>query len=125
MSNRDYEHALPWLRQLAEEAPGDRTAGVELGRALAQTGDPAAALQLLAPALAAGYPDEKGALHALMAQVLRKLGREAEAARAETEARRLSDAFQARSAQSAPSGVDKDHPRNTDHESPDANRFNE
>jgi tetratricopeptide (TPR) repeat protein len=125
MSNRDYAQALPWLRQLADEAPGDRTVGVELGRALAQTGDPAAALQLLAPTLSAGYPDEKGALHALMAQVLRKLGRDAEAAKAETDARRLSDAFQARSARGAPSVTDQDHPKSADHESPDADRFHE
>jgi len=97
MSNRDYDQALPWLRQLAQQAPGDRLVQVELGKALAQTGEPAEALRLLAPALAAGYPDEKGALHALAGRQLRKLGRDAEAARAEAEARRLSDAFQARS----------------------------
>jgi tetratricopeptide (TPR) repeat protein len=96
MTNRDYDQALPWLQQLAAESPGDRTAQVELGRALAQTGKSAEALQYLAPALAAGYPDEKGALHALEARVLRDLGREDEAAKASAEARRLSDAFQAR-----------------------------
>jgi predicted Zn-dependent protease len=99
MSNRDYEQALPWLRQLAQEAPGDRTVQVELGRALAQTGEAAEALRWLTPALAAGYPDEKGALHALLGRELRTLGRNAEAAKAEQEARRLSDAFQARSLQ--------------------------
>ena len=97
MSNRDYEQALPWLRQLAAESPGDRAVSVELGRALAQTGDSAAALQWLQPTLAAGYPDEKGALHALLARVLRKLGRDAEATKAAAEAKRLSDAFQAHS----------------------------
>jgi tetratricopeptide (TPR) repeat protein len=96
MTNRDYDQALPWLQQLAAESPGDRTAQVELGRALAQTGKSAEALQYLAPALAAGYPDEKGALHALESRVLRDLGREDEAAKASAEARRLSDAFQAR-----------------------------
>jgi tetratricopeptide (TPR) repeat protein len=96
MTNRDYNQALPWLQQLAAESPGDRTAQVELGRALAQTGKSAEALQDLAPALASGYPDEKGALHALEARVLRDLGREDEAAKASAEARRLSDAFQAR-----------------------------
>jgi len=99
MSNRDYEQALPWLRQLAQESPGDRTVQVELGRALAQTGEAAEALHWLTPALTAGYPDEKGALHALLGRELRTLGRDAEAARDEQEARRLSDAFQARSAQ--------------------------
>jgi predicted Zn-dependent protease len=96
MSTRDYDQALPWLRQIAAESPGDRSAQVELGRALAQTGNGAEALKYLAPALAAGYPDEKGALHALEARVLRQLGRDQEAARASAEARRLSDAFQAR-----------------------------
>ena len=101
MSNRDYDQALPWLRQLAQETPGDRTVQVELGKALAQTGEAAEALNWLVPALAAGYPDEKGALHALLGRELRKLGRDAEAARAEAEARRLSDAFQARSPEAA------------------------
>ena len=96
MSNRDYDQALPWLRELVHEAPGDRSAQVELGRALAQTGSSAEALQYLAPPLDAGYPDEKGALHALEARVLRDLGRDDEAAKASAEARRLSDAFQAR-----------------------------
>ncbi len=69
---------------------------VELGRALAQTGHSAEALKYLAPPLNAGYPDEKGALNALEARVLRDLGRDEEAARASAEARRLSDTFQAR-----------------------------
>ncbi len=96
MNNRDYDQALPWLRQLAAAAPDDRTAQVELARALAQTGQSADALKYLAPVLAAGYPDEKGALHALEARALRDLGRDDEAAKASAEARRLSDAFQAR-----------------------------
>lgn len=96
MNSRDYDQALPWLRQLTAESPGDPAVAVELGTALAQTGETAEALQWLAPALTAGYPDEKGALHALLGRELRKLGREAEAKKAEAEARRLSDAFQAR-----------------------------
>jgi predicted Zn-dependent protease len=103
VSNREYEQALPWLRQIAAESPGDRSAQVELGRALAQTGNSAEALKYLAPPLDAGYPDEKGALHALEARVLRDLGRDEEAARASAEARRLSDAFQARD-KATPSG---------------------
>lgn len=98
MNNRDYDQALPVLRQLAQEAPGDRTVQVELGKALAQTGAAEEAVSLLGPALAAGYPDEKGALHALLGRALRKLGREAEAAKVEAEARQLSDAFQAQAA---------------------------
>lgn len=96
MNSRDYDQALPWLRELAEESPGDRAVQVELGKALGQTGNAAEALKYLASALAAGYPDEKGALHALEARLLRDVGREDEAARAMAEARRLSDAFQAR-----------------------------
>jgi predicted Zn-dependent protease len=106
MDSRDYSEALKWLRPLAEEEPADRNVQVEFGRALAQTGEPAAALQHLAPALAAGYPDEKGALHALEARVLRELGRDAEAARAAAEARRLSDSFQARNKDGAREGPD-------------------
>jgi tetratricopeptide (TPR) repeat protein len=109
MSNRDYEEALPQLRKLNAESPGDRAVQVELGRALAETGNAADALKYLAPALDAGYPDEKGALHALEARVLRVLGRDAEAAKAAAEARRLSDAFQNRS-------------RNTVGEKPDADQ---
>jgi predicted Zn-dependent protease len=96
MNGRDYEQALPWLRKLSAESPADRSVQVELGRALAQTGHPDEALKALAPALAAGYPDEKGALHSLEARVLRELGRDADAEKAAGEARRLSDAFQAR-----------------------------
>jgi len=94
-NNRDYDQALPWLRQLAQENPGDRTVQVELAKALAQTGADKEAVGLLGPALASGYPDEKGALHALLGRALRKLRREADALKAEAEARRLSDAFQA------------------------------
>ncbi|MGB7188506.1 MAG: tetratricopeptide repeat protein [Acidobacteriaceae bacterium] len=94
MSNRDYDQALPWLRRLSLEAPGDPAVQVQLGTALAETGSAAKALQHLAPALAGGYPDEKGALHALEARILRQLGREKDAAKAAAEARRLSDAFQ-------------------------------
>ncbi len=96
MNNREYADAISLLRKLAVEAPGDHGVGVELGRALAQTGETEEALKLLAPALAAGYPDEKGASHALLARLLRKAGREAEASQAEAEAKRLSDAYQAR-----------------------------
>jgi tetratricopeptide (TPR) repeat protein len=108
MSDRDYAQALPWLRRLTIQAPGDPAAQVELGTALAETGNATEALQHLAPALAGGYPDEKGALHALEARVLRQLGREKEATRAAAEARRLSDAFQ-------------DHRQNTSMHGSDAN----
>jgi predicted Zn-dependent protease len=116
MSNREYDQALPLLQQLAKETPGDRTVRIELGRALAETGKPAESLQWLAPTLAAGYPDDKGALHALMARVLRKLGREAEATKAAAEARRLSDAYQARGGAEA----DRDNGKTSHPEGPDA-----
>ena len=118
MNDRDYDQALPWLRQLVKEASGDRAAQVELGRALAQTGISAEALQWLAPALDSGYPDEKGALHALLASVLRKLGRDDEAAKAEAEARRLSDTYQARGTQLE---TEQDRQKGAAHERPDAN----
>jgi predicted Zn-dependent protease len=95
MDNRDYDQSAKWLGQLAQEDPSDRTVQIELAKALAQTGHPADALQHLSPALAAGYPDEKGALHALESRILRELGRNADAERAAAEARRLSDSFQA------------------------------
>jgi tetratricopeptide (TPR) repeat protein len=97
MTERDYDQALTLLRQLAEEAPGDLNVQVDLGRALVQTNKAAEALQHLEPALKAGYPDEKGALHALEARALRQVGRKDEAEKASAEARRRSDAFQARS----------------------------
>jgi len=95
MNNRDYQQALPWLRQLDAEVPRDRSVQVQLGKALAQTGNTAEALQHLSKALAGGYPDERGALHALEARLLRELGRNSDGAKAAAEARRLSDAFQA------------------------------
>ena len=106
IGSRDYAEALKWLRPLAEEEPADRNIQVEYGKALAQTGDNAAAQQHLGPALAAGYPDEKGALHALEARVLRELGRDAEATKAAAEARRLSDSFQARNKEGVGEGPD-------------------
>jgi predicted Zn-dependent protease len=95
-NERDYDAALPILRQLAQESPADLSAQVEMGRALVQTGKASEALAHLKPALDAGYPDEKGALHALEARALRELGRKAEAEQASAEAKRRSDAFQAR-----------------------------
>jgi tetratricopeptide (TPR) repeat protein len=97
MNAHDYEQALPLLRQLSTEAPGDPAIAIELGRALAQTGQPDEALKWLGSALAAGYPDEKGSSHALQARLLRKLGREQEAVKAEAESRRLSDMYQSHS----------------------------
>jgi predicted Zn-dependent protease len=108
MNNREYDQALPWLRQLASEAPGDHTVQAQLGKALAGTGDAQEALHWLNAALAAGYPDEKGALHALEGRELRILGRNAEAMKAEAEARRLSDAYQARATNGAHGSPNED-----------------
>ncbi len=90
LNNRDYESAVPWLRELAAQDPRDLAIQVQLARALAQTGHANEALPVLQAALRAGYPDSNGATHTLLASVLRKLGRDQEAAKAEAEARRLS-----------------------------------
>jgi len=96
MNDREYDKAVPWLEKMKAESPHDHNVQMELGKALAQTGKSAEALENLQAALAAGYPDEKGALHSLEARLLRQLGRDAEAAKAAAEAKRLSDAFQSR-----------------------------
>jgi hypothetical protein len=46
--------------------------------------------------LDAGYPDEKGSLHALLAAQLRKLGRGQDAKNAADEAGKLADSFEDR-----------------------------
>jgi predicted Zn-dependent protease len=94
MNERDYSSALENLDQLLQKNPNDAWARVQIGIAYAQTGRPQEALQNLQPALAAGYPDERGALHAMLASVLRKLGREEEAQNAAAESTRLSNLFQ-------------------------------
>lgn len=94
MQARDYETALPYLRKLVASNPRDIASRVELGNAAAQTGALEEALHNLQPALARGYPDEKGSLHYLLGSVLKKMGRKAEAEQAFAAARQLSDAFQ-------------------------------
>jgi predicted Zn-dependent protease len=96
MNDREYDKALPWLEKMKAESPRDHKVQVQLAEALAQTGKPAEALKNLKEALAADYPDEKGALHSLEARLLRQLGHDAESAKAAAEAKRLSDAFQSR-----------------------------
>ena len=97
MQDRDYAAALPYLEELAARNPHDVTGQVELAKASAQTGALDEALHNLAPALAHGYPDEKGTLHYLLGTVLKQMGRTADAERAFAEATRLSDAFQQKS----------------------------
>ena len=94
MNQRDYPTALSLLARLAQLEPDDAWTRVEQGTAYAQTGRPDEAVQHLKPSLDAGYPDEKGALHAVLAGQLRKLGRDEEASRAADEATRLADSFQ-------------------------------
>ncbi len=94
MEQRNYADAIPYLQKIVEHDPRDVSAQVELGTVLAQTGKPADAVEHLLPALAAGYPDEKGSLHATLGAALRKVGRNAEATQAFTEAKALSQAYQ-------------------------------
>jgi predicted Zn-dependent protease len=94
MEQRNYAEAMPYLDKIVAHDPRDASAQVELGTVLAQTGKPADAVQHLLPALAAGYPDEKGSLHATLGAALRKIGRDAEATQAFAQARALSQAYQ-------------------------------
>ena len=97
VQERDYESALPYLRELAARNPRDVTGRVELGKACAQTGALGEAWQNLAPPLEHGYPDEKGSLHYLLGTVLKKMGKSAEAEQAFATAAQLSAAFQHKS----------------------------
>jgi len=97
MQERDYATAVPNLQELAARNPQDLTMRIELARACAQTGASDEAWRNLAPALAQGYPDEKGSLHYLLGTVLTKMGRTAEADQAFATATQLSEAFQQKS----------------------------
>jgi Flp pilus assembly protein TadD len=97
MQERDYSVALPYLRELVARDPQDESTRIELGKACAQTGALDDAWKNLAPALAHGYPDEKGSLHYLLGNVLKKMGRDAEADQAFAAATQLSEAFQQKS----------------------------
>jgi tetratricopeptide (TPR) repeat protein len=89
ISERDYAEALVRLKQLTVISPRDNWTQVQLGVAYGQLGHPDEALHYLGPELSAGYPDPKGALHAMLASALRKVGRDVEAKKAATEAARL------------------------------------
>jgi tetratricopeptide (TPR) repeat protein len=97
MQERDYATALPYLQELAARNPHDLTLRIELARAFAQTGASDEAWRNLTPALAQGYPDEKGSLHYLLGTILKKMGRTAEADQAFATATQLSEAFQHKS----------------------------
>jgi predicted Zn-dependent protease len=94
MEQRNYADAIPYLQKIVAHDPRDVSAQVELGTTLAQSGKPADAVEHLLPALAGGYPDEKGSLHATLGAALRKIGRNAEATQAFAQARALSQAYQ-------------------------------
>lgn len=91
MNERDYDSATSRLKQLLLASPNDDWTQVQLGVAYGQSGHPEEALRYLGPQLAAGYPDPKGALHAMLAKALRKLGREDEAKQAANQAARLAN----------------------------------
>lgn len=97
MQERDYATAMLYLQELAARSPRDLTTRIDLAKACAQTGASDEAWRNLAPALAQGYPDEKGSLHYLLGTVLRKMGRTAEADRAFATATQLSEEFQQKS----------------------------
>ncbi|MGA2351332.1 MAG: hypothetical protein ABSF70_12935 [Terracidiphilus sp.] len=93
MNERNYTEALTYLKRLAIVQPRDAWTRVQLGVTYGQIGNPAMLVQYLKPELAAGYPDQKGALHAQLAGALRKLGRDAEAKQAAAEAVRLTNSW--------------------------------
>jgi tetratricopeptide (TPR) repeat protein len=97
MSERDYSAALAFIDRLTRITPADNWAQVQQGTAFAAMGRTEEAAQRLKAPLDAGYPDEKGALHALLAAQLRKLGRNDEAKVASQEAIKLADSFQEQS----------------------------
>lgn len=97
MQERDYSAAMPYLRELVDRDPQNESIRIELGKACAQSGAFEEAWKDLAPALAHGYPDEKGSLHYLLGSVLKNMGRRDEADKAFAAATRLSEAFQQKS----------------------------
>jgi tetratricopeptide (TPR) repeat protein len=94
MNERDYPQALLLLAKFAKLQPDDPWTRVQFATAYAQTGRPQDSVRNLQPVLLAGYPDEKGALHALLAGQLRKLGREQEAKAAAEQAVKLANTFE-------------------------------
>ena len=94
MEQRRYSEAMPYLQRLYAQNPADAGVQVQLGTALARTGDAAGAVQLLGAPLQHGYPDQKGNLHALLGTALRKTGQEQQASEAFAAARSLSGEYQ-------------------------------
>ena len=59
LNNRDYESAIPWLRELAAQDPHDLAIQLQLSRALAQTGHPNEALPMLQSSTPSGLPRQQ------------------------------------------------------------------
>ena len=97
MQERNYAVAVPYLREFVASSPTDAVARIDLATACAQTGALDEAWRNLAPVLKLGYPDEKGSLHYLLANVLKKLGQAQAADKEFAESQRLSEAFQQKS----------------------------
>jgi predicted Zn-dependent protease len=89
MNERNYEEAIVRLRALIASGSADDWTQVQLGVAYGQSGHPEEAVRYLEPELHAGYADKKGALHALLARALRKVGRDLDADAAAAEASKL------------------------------------
>lgn len=94
MEERNYAEALPFLRELTKQNPGDLGLRAQLSTACSQEGKLDEAFLNLEVALKGGYPDEKGNLHYQLGAVLRGLGRNEESQAAFEEARKLADRFQ-------------------------------
>jgi tetratricopeptide (TPR) repeat protein len=91
LNDRSYSEALTLLKRLRTVDPKSAWARVQTGVAYGQLDHPEEAVRYLRPELSAGYPDEKGALHAMLAIALRKVGRMAEAEQAAAEASKLAN----------------------------------
>ncbi len=91
LNDRSYSEALALLKRLRTVDPTSAWSRVETGVAYGQLGHPEEAVRYLRPELSAGYPDEKGALHGMLATALRKIGRVAEAEQAAAEASKLAN----------------------------------
>lgn len=89
MSERNYDEAIERLRALIASGSADDWTQVQIGVAYGQSGHAEEAVRYLEPELRAGYPDPKGALHAMLARALRKVGRDRDAELAAAEASKL------------------------------------
>jgi cytochrome c-type biogenesis protein CcmH/NrfG len=93
LQDRDYEGAIPPLKQALQAQPQNVSVHLLLGTAYSQTGRDQEALPLLESVLERGYPDEKGRVHYVLGTVLRRLGRGKDADQAFEQAEQLSETF--------------------------------